>query len=268
MRLEERDIGVLVEGRPAPEVHRARVTLAVAPDVPAGVHPVSRQTDLAGDLHVRGGEADQPAALVALHHGPTRLERPAEQLRCGLDVPTGERTADRRRRHRFRDTVGPLDEFDGEDLEVPSGADLAQERDVPLPVTSEVEVLPHHDGAGTEHRHQDEFDELLCALTGPRPVERNHDRCVDPGALEQFELLVEVGEQLRAGLWTDDRRGVRVKGDHYRTRPEAGGVGAHLFDDRPVPAVDSVIGTDGDHRARPCPRGSGDVGEHLHGPKG
>jgi hypothetical protein len=57
---------------------------------------------------------------------------------------------------------------------------------------AEVEILPHHHQPGTEGIDQDLRDELLGGFVGPLPVEGDDHGAVDPGRLEQLELLVEV----------------------------------------------------------------------------
>ena len=66
VRLEQRMIGVLVEGRAAAEVDRTRVLVAVRAHVPAGVDTIGGQADRVGDFDVGGREPEEPATLIAV----------------------------------------------------------------------------------------------------------------------------------------------------------------------------------------------------------
>ena len=58
-----------------------------------------------------------------------------------------------------------------------------------------MEVGADHDQARPEGLDEHLVHEILGALTGACLVEWNDDRTVDSGLCQQFELLVEVGQQ-------------------------------------------------------------------------
>ena len=59
-------------------------------------------------------------------------------------------------------------------------------------------------------------------------------RVVDAGVLEQLELLVEIGEQLRRGLGTDHARGMAIEGDDRGRQTAFGGQALDGGDDGAV----------------------------------
>lgn len=86
------------------------------------------------------------------------------------------------------------------------------------------------------------------------PVEGNDDDRVDAGRLEQFEFLVEVGEEQRRGLGSNDRCGVPVERDNHTHRTVGGSFRAHGRDHRLMTEVHSVVCTDRDDGAASGPR--------------
>src|SRR3954447_7440547 len=66
--LEQRRVGLLVEGRAPAQRDRRLVLLPVGPHEPAGVDAVGRQEDVAGDRDVGGREAELPPPVIAVAH--------------------------------------------------------------------------------------------------------------------------------------------------------------------------------------------------------
>ena len=159
VRFEQRDLGVLVERGTPPDVDRTLVDVAVRALVPAGVHPVGRETDASRDLHVGGREPEQPTPLIALTHPAAHFERIAEHLVGERDVTAGERPSDRRRTHGFVDAVAAFEQVEWLDVEVGIEADLAEQIDVALAMAAEVEVLAHHDRGGRQAVDEHPLDE-------------------------------------------------------------------------------------------------------------
>ena len=106
--------------------------------------------------------------------------------------------------------------------------------------------------------------ELLGRLLGARLVEGDDEAAVETGGGQQLELLLEVGEQARRRLGTHHRRGVPVEGDDGALEAAGRGPLSHLGDDRLVPEVHAVVGTDGDHAPGVGPGPGPDVVQHLH----
>ena len=195
----------------------------------------------------------------------------AEQLRRPLDVAQGQGGADGGR----RDLVGvvgdlavrteQVDPFDGKAGFTAHGA---QELDVSPTSVTEVEVLPDHDHLGPEAVDQDLADEVLRRLLGTLLVEADDEEQVETGGLQQFQLLLGVGQQQGGALGADQAGGVLVEGDQRGRDPPVSGQLPHPVDDGPVPEMDTVVGPDGDHRATRERRAGPRVPHHLHADEG
>ena len=159
-----------VEGRVRADADRRREGLTgVAAPQPAGVHTVGGRGEHAAGRHVRGGEAELPAALVALHHDAAHRERPAERLGGAGHVAGGQAGADVRRRPDLRSAV----ERDALDDEVAGQARLAQRVHVAGGPVAEAEVGADDDGGRMQRLDQDPVDELLG---GPLAISRSNGR--------------------------------------------------------------------------------------------
>src|SRR5918996_899355 len=175
VRLEQADVGLHVEGGPAPQVDGAGVDRAVGALEPAGVDAVGGQQDVAGHRDVRGREPQLAAPLVAAGHHTPHLVVPAQQAvgRGHLALDQGVADAGRRHKHVLaaRAAVGP-DQLQALDLEPQLGAQLAQQRHVAGAPVPEVEVLAHHHVPGVEAVDQDLLDEVLGRLPAHEPDHR------------------------------------------------------------------------------------------------
>ena len=154
---------------------------------------------------------------------PARLEQAAEHLVRPGDVAAGERPADRRAADRLVHTVGPLDEGKRLDLEVVLDTQLAQQHDVAVAVTTEVEVVTDDDHLGVEAADEDALDELLGRLVRLMGVERHDDHGIDPGRLEQLHLLRVGRQQSRCRLRPDHGGRMAIERDHGRQCSQFGG---------------------------------------------
>ena len=195
--LEQRVIGMLVERRSASEVDRTQVDLAIGALVKAGVHAIGRDTDLVGDLDVGRRETEQTAALIALDDLATRLERMADHLGGKLDLATGECPTDGRRTDRLFDPIRAGQESPRIHVEVVAQTEVVQQRDIAGALPAEMEVFTDHHGPGSEAMDEHSLDEVGCALERLCFVEAHDSGRVDPRCRKQFELLFEIGEQIR-----------------------------------------------------------------------
>ena len=89
-------------------------------------------------------------------------------------------------------------ELVAEHLEPELGAHLLEQRDVAPPAMAEVEVLAHDDLLGACRQSTSTvWTKSSADSCRPLLVEAHDERVVDPGRLEQLELLVQVGQQQR-----------------------------------------------------------------------
>ncbi len=198
------------------------VDRAVGPLVPAGVDAVGGQADLLGHGHVGGRKPERPAPGVSsLHHAP-HLVQPPEHGGRAFDVAGGQALPDAGRRHRLA-TPGVGHEPQAVDVEAVLGPHALQQGDVAPPAMAEVEVVAHHDGLGGHAAHQHLGHELLGRLLRAGLVEMHDEGVVDAGHGQQFQLLVQVGQQLGGRLRPDHhgRDGGRRSRPPRRTRAPA-----------------------------------------------
>jgi hypothetical protein len=168
--------------------------------------------------------------------------------------------------------VGTCHQVEGLDIEVELRTHTAQQCHIAAAAVAEVEILAHHDLAGTEAPHEHTFDERLGTLSRLLRIEAHQHGGIDAGGGEQFELLVEIGEQFRGRLGPHHRGRVSIEGDDDRVGAERCGPFAHRGDDRLMTAMHTVVGADGDHRSM-CtratfddrPQRTGEIGHHVHG---
>ena len=153
---------------------------------------------------------------------------------------------------------------DREHLEAGLGTELAQEGDVAPALMAEVEVLADDHGAGAETPDQHLRDEVLGRLGGAGLVEVHDRGDVEPGGVQQLQLLVEVGELGRGRFRPHDEGRVLVEGDDRGPGVEVAGQAADLVDDRAVAEVDAVVGADRDDAAGVRGDARVEVAEHLH----
>ncbi len=109
------------------------------------------------------------------------------------------------------------------DVEAHLSAHPLQERDVPLPVVAEMEVVPHDHRPSVEAPDEHLGHEVLCPFGGPLGVEVNHQGQVGPARRQQRKLLIEVGQQQRRRLRPHHAGRVRVERHHAGHGPDLGG---------------------------------------------
>ena len=152
-------------------------------------------------------------------------------------------------------------------LEVVRGAELAQRADVAATPAAEVEVVAHHDGLGGQAVDEHPLREVERFLLRLLRVEADDHGGVDPGACQEFELLVEVGEQLRRALGSHHRGRMPVERDDHRPGADGSSTTTHFGDDRLVTEVHPVVGADGDDGTFAGERGLAEIGHDSHGPR-
>ena len=183
------------------------------------------------------------------------------------DVTSGEGATDRCAADRFVDAVGAGDQRERCDFEVVFGAELAQQVDVAVAVTAEVEVVADDDHLRVEAVHEHSFDERLRRLCRLALVERDdHDR-VDSRGGEQFHLLVGARQQSRGRLRADDGCRMPIEGDDRRHRTERFSTLTNVIDHGLVAEMDAVVGTDRDDGAATRPRRCVEIDDGLHPPE-
>jgi hypothetical protein len=191
--------------------------------------------------------------------------RTAEHAGRELHIAARERAADRGAADRLLDAVEPLDELDRLDDEVVRPPVLLEQPHVPLPVTSEVEVLSDHDDLDREVPDQHPFDERLRRLLGLRLVEVEDHGGVDAGCSEQFEPLLGTGQQLGGRLRAHDLGRMAIEREHHGERSRVGGELLHPLDDGQVPQVHAVVRANRHHRALAGEGGPIEIRDDLHG---
>ena len=123
---KERVISVLVEGRAPAQIESARMGNTVGAFVPAGIHAISRHTNLVGDLDVGRWKTELSPALVAAHNRPAHLEGVAEHVVGKFDLSASERTTDSGRTNRLVDAVRAGNKFTRVHVEVVQGTEFAK----------------------------------------------------------------------------------------------------------------------------------------------
>ena len=127
-----------------------------------------------------------------------------------------------------------------------------------------MEVLPHHDGPGVQRTHEGLDDELVGSGRGPLGVEVDDVGHLDAVGREQFELVVERGEQPWRALGAKHIGRVRVEGDDRRQHAEARRLGPELAQDVLMAEVHSVEHTDADRRLHAHRQPVGPIPQNLH----
>jgi hypothetical protein len=197
---------------------------------------------------------------------------PAQHGVGHVELPRGQGGPDGGGRHPVVGVGGRLavdaDQLDPAHIEAEVGAHRPQQLDVALASVAEVEVVADDHGPGAEATDEHLGDELLGRLERAGLVEVHDERVVDPGGLEQLELLVEVGEQQRGRLGPNHAGRVAIEGDHRGLQVTLGRELPHLADDLAMAAVHPVVRADGGDGARQRVGTLVVVVEHLHGDGG
>ncbi len=145
------------------------------------------------------------------------------------------------------------------------GTELAEQRDVALPVATEVEVLADHHGPGGQGVDEDLLHELAGRLLRAGLVEPEHDRGVQAGLGQELELGGQVGQQAGRRLGPHDAGRVPVEGDDDAPGSGVSGQTADLGDHGGMAQVHTVERADGDDRTAARPRRDAEVADDLHG---
>ena len=240
----------------------------VGTGIPTGVDAVGGDADVVGDVQVGRREPEVAGSLVAIDDHTAYFVRPTEHGVGRVEPTFTQRRSDRGRGHPIvvggRGSAVDVDQLDTDHLETGGRAHRLEQRDIAPALVTEVEVLPHHHDLGIEAVDQHLRDEVLGRLLRSDFVEVDHVRVVDAGALEQFELLLEIGEQRRRGLRPHHRGRMAIEGDHRGTQTLCLGQLPHARDHRLVAAMDPVIGADRDDRAVGRRRARRGVANDLH----
>ncbi len=197
------------------------------------------------------GNAELPAASIALDHHAAHLVGPAEELRRADDVAGGEAMPHAGGRVRLVRGVGlRRHEPEPEHLEAEVGAHALEERDVAATPVAEVEVGADDDEARAEQAHEHLVDEVLGRLLAATLVElEDADHVEEGGADEELELVVEGRELGRCRLRPHHLRRVAVERDADRVEAASVGQLPDELQHLAVAAVHAVVGADGDDAA-------------------
>ena len=130
-----------------------------------------------------------------------------------------------------------------------------------------MEVVAHHHQRGGQALHEHPLRERHRLFLRLCLIERDHHGGIDTGARQQFELLVEIGEQLRRALGPHHRRRVTIERDDdgscARLFRSATNFGDHCL----VAEVHAVVRADGEDRTLPRERLSREIGDDEHDAK-
>ena len=188
-------------------------------------------------------------------HAPHLVGSSEHRVRGGQITSTQCRPDARRGDGLTRGSTVEVDQLVGEDLESHGRPEVLEHPHVAGTLVTEVEVGTDRDETGSERGDEVGDDEVLGRLERPLGIEANDEGGVHAAAGEQFELLVEVGEQERGRVGPDHRCGMAIEGDDDRSKVALGGEATERGDHLAVPAMDTVERADGD-----CGTASGIVG--------
>ena len=142
--------------------------------------------------------------------------------------------------------------------------EFAQHVDVALAPTPEMEILPDDNDRRIEQVDQHATHEVPRIFTGLGFVEVDDNGRIESGGREQFELLVEIGQQLRRRFRTHDRGRVTIERHHSRTGSGGRRELTNRLDDRLMSAMYAVVGANAQHSSLSLPRWRVEVRDELH----
>ena len=165
-------------------------------------------------MHVRSRKAKLTPPLIALHDNTTSFERATEHAGRQFDLATGEGASYRCRTNRLVWSIAALNQRQRLDLEAFASAEFAQRCDVAASIATEVKVVADDHDRGREAIDQHPLRKNQRILARLFFVEGHDDGCIDAGSSQQFELLVQIGEQQRRAFRSHHRRRVTIESNN------------------------------------------------------
>ena len=128
---------------------------------------------------------------------------------------------------------------------------------------TEAVVVAGDQRLGADLADQAAFDELATRQSGEGSVERDHDHAVDARNGEQRDLFVERREQPQPFAASERYARMGVERQYDALAARRTGLRHETLEQRPVAAVDAVVGADRDDRV-PERRQGVETVEYLH----